>query len=169
MSSGVEPATPTLPNGLRAEGDCEETGVGDMNVRFMYRTDWDFLGADWIIGSEFWFPTATADVLGSEQFRIAPMVAQIWDLDFWPAPGAFTALMHFYEFDAFGEKDRGDISMYKGRYFFMLPLHPSGIYALPEIQFIYDFENSDSSFWIGPEIGKLLAPASLLNASEDRF
>ncbi len=158
----VPPATPTLPNGIKAEGDCEETGLGDMNLRFMYRLDWNFLGADWLVGSEFWFPTATDDVLGTEKFRIAPMITPIWDLGFWPAPGAFMALMNFYEFDAFGETSRGDISMYKGRYFWMLPLHRSGIYALPEIQFIYDFENSDSSFWFGPEFGKLLAPGRII-------
>ena len=39
----------------------------------------------------------------------------------------------------------------------MLPLRPpggifGGIYALPEMQPIYDFENSHFSFWIGPEV-----------------
>ena len=61
--------SPTLPNGLAAEGDCKETGVGDMNLRFLYRTDYSFLNADWIVGAEFDFPTATDDTLGSETLR----------------------------------------------------------------------------------------------------
>ncbi len=55
------------------EGDCEETGVGDMNLRFMVSTDWDALGGDWLLGVELDFPTATDDLLGSEQFTIAPI------------------------------------------------------------------------------------------------
>ena len=71
-------------------------------------------------------------------------------------------MMNFYQFDTFGDDDRDDVSMYKGRWFFMLPLHPSGIYALPEIQPIYDFEDDEFSLWIGPEIGKLLAPGRIV-------
>lgn len=149
-----------LPNGLPAEGDCEETGVGDMNLRFMYRAG-HAAGGDWLIGTEMWFPTATNDVLGSEQFRLAPMVTYVRDMKIWPAPGAFVALMNFYEFDVFGESSRGDVSMYKGRWFVMMPLSPSGWYALPEFQPIYDFENKHFSLWVGPEVGKLLAPGRI--------
>jgi hypothetical protein len=161
---------PTLPNGLPAEGDCEETGVGDMNLRFLYRTDWNALGADWIIGAQFDFPTATDDVLGSETFSVGPMVAPIWDLTFWPGPGAFAALMNFYFTDVFKDDGRDDVSMYVGRWFFMLPLRApgpglfDGIYLLPEIQPIYDFENSEFSLWIAPEFGKILAPGVIAYA-----
>jgi hypothetical protein len=152
------------PNGVPGEGDCEETGLGDMNLRFMARTSWDFLGGDWLLQSELWFPTASDDVIGSELFRLAPGFTYVKDIGFWPAPGAFFALMNFYEFDVFGEQSRGHVNMYKGRWFFMLPLHPSGIYALPEIQPIYDFQNDHFSLWIGPEIGKLLAPGRIVYA-----
>jgi hypothetical protein len=153
-----------LPGGLPIsdELDGKETGIGDMNLRFFYRHDWDFLGVDWMTGAEFVFPTANEDVLGSETFLIKPMVTVVRDIGFWPAPGAFFAAMNFYSFDAWKDSNREDVSMYIGRYFFMLPLHPSGIYALPEVQAIYDFENDHFSAWIGPEIGKLLAPGRIL-------
>lgn len=153
-----------LPNPLpvQAESDGKETGIGDMNLRFMYRHDWDFLGFDWLSGVELVFPTANEDVLGSETFLIKPMLTVVRDIGFWPAPGAFFALMNFYSFDAWKDSSRDDVSMYIGRYFFMLPVHPSGIYLLPEIQAIYDFEEDHFSAWIGPEVGKLLAPGRIL-------
>ena len=164
FAGNIDPNGITLPNNLPldVEGDGKETGVGDMNLRFMYRHDWDFLGFDWLSGVELVFPTANEDVLGSETFLIKPMLTVVKDIGFWPAPGAFFALMNFYSFDAWKEASRDDVSMYIGRYFFMLPLHPSGIYTLPEVQFIHDFENSHSSFWIGPEFGKMLAPGRIL-------
>jgi hypothetical protein len=154
----------TIPSGLPidAELDGKETGIGDMNLRFFLRHDWDFLDVDWMTGVELVFPTANEDVLGNETFLIKPMLTVVRDIGFWPAPGAFFAMMNFYSFDAWKDSIRGDVSMYIGRYFFMLPLHPSGIYALPEVQFIYDFENSHGSLWVGPEVGKLLAPGRIL-------
>jgi hypothetical protein len=156
--------SPQLPNGLPAEGDCEETGVGDMNLRFMYRTDWNFLGADWLVGAQFDFPTASEDDLGSETFAVGPLVAPVWNLEFWPGPGAFAALMNFYFVDAWKDNERSDVNRYVGRWFFMLPLRApgpgilDGIYLLPEAQPIYDFDNDEFSFWIAPEVGKILAP-----------
>jgi hypothetical protein len=147
---------------IDAEGDGKETGIGDMNLRFFYRHDWDFFGFDWMTGAEFVFPTASEDVLGGETFVVKPMVVMVRDIGFWPAPGAFFALMNFYGFDAWKDSGREDVSQYIGRYFFMFPLHPSGIYALPEVQFIHDFEDSHSSLWVGPEVGKLLAPGRIL-------
>ncbi len=167
-SSGVIPPGPGMPPIGDAEGDCEETGVGDMNLRFMYRTDWDALGGDWLVGAQIDLPTASDDVLGSEQVKIGPMFAYVKDISAWPAPGAFFALMNFYFFDAFGEDSRGDTELYVGRWFVMLPLSKpdgsfwGGWYALPEFQPIYDFEESHFSFWVGPEFGKMLAPGKIL-------
>ena len=138
-------------------GNCQETGMGDMNLRFMYSSDVGWLGGDWIFGVQVDLPTATKNFLGNEQVRLGPMFAYVKDIPKWPGPGAFFAAMNFYFFDVFGEDSRDHVSMYVGRYFFMLPLHPSGIYALPEFQPIYDFENDNFSFWVGPEVGKLLA------------
>ena len=159
---------PPIPIG--GEGDCEETGVGDMNLRFMYSTDWDALGGDWLIGAQIDLPTATDDLLGSEQVKIGPMFAYVKDIPAWPGPGAFFALMNFYFFDAFGEDSRGDTSLYVGRWFVMLPLSApdgtfwGGWYTLPEFQPIYDFEEDHFSFWVGPEFGKMLAPGQIMYA-----
>ncbi|MGI9320896.1 MAG: hypothetical protein ACR2O5_05735 [Thiogranum sp.] len=166
LCGGVLPGggSPTLPNGLPAEGDCEETSIGDMNLRFLYRTEWNALGADWLIGAQFDFQTASEDVLGSETFSVGPMIAPIWDLKFWPGPGAFAALMNFYFTDVVKDSGRDDVSMYVGRWYIMLPLRApgpglfDGIYLLPEIQPIYDFENSDFSLWAAPEFGKIIKP-----------
>ncbi len=38
----------------------------------------------------------------------------------------------------------------------------NGLEQLPEFQTIKDFENDHFSWWIGPEIGKLLAPGRIL-------
>lgn len=163
----LEGGAPVLPNGLPAEGDCEETGLGDMNLRFLYKMGRG-LGGDWLIGSQFNLPTASDDVLGSEQLQIGPMFAYVRDFGWYPAPGAFGAFMNFYFFDAYGEGDREDVSYYLGRWFLMFPLRApgpglfDGIYALPEFQPMYDFENEHFSFWAGPEFGKILAPGRIL-------
>jgi hypothetical protein len=165
-TDGYKAAT-SIPGGgiggdLPGDGSGTEYGMGDMNVRFLYRTEWDFLGMDWLTGAEFVLPTATdAEVLGSETLTAKPMLTMVRDLEFWPAPGAFLALMNFYAFDVWKDSGRDQVSQYIGRYFFMLPLHPSGIYMLPEIQFIHDFEKNHSSFWVGPEVGKMLAPGRI--------
>lgn len=166
----VPPSEGQPPILFTGEGDCEETGVGDMNLRFMYRTDLDWLGGDWLVGAQIDFPTASEDVLGSEQLKFGPMFAYVKDIEAYPAPGAFAAFMNFYFFDVFGEDNRGDTSMYVGRWFVMLPLSKpgpglfSGMYALPEFQPIYDFEEDHFSFWVGPEIGKMLAPGRIVYA-----
>ena len=148
-----------LPNGQLAEGDCQEIGVGDSNVRLLYRTSWEALGGDWMIGAQFNFPTGSNSVLTAETFSIAPMVTFIRDIPAWPGPGAFFALMNFYQFDVAKDDGRPDQSMYIGRWFVMLPISERHrIYLLPEFQPIYDFETDHFSFWIGPEIGKAFTP-----------
>ena len=159
---------PVLSGGLPTDGDCEETGLGDMNLRFMYKLG-SGLGGDWMIGSQFNFPTASEHLLGSEQFQLGPMVTYVRDFEWWPAPGSFGAFMNFYFFDVFGEGDRDDVSYYLGRWFMMFPLTSpdkgpllGGWYALPEFQPMYDFEEDHFSFWAGPEFGKILAPGRIL-------
>ncbi len=162
------PPGPGEPPILIPAGDCDRTGMGDMNLRFMYRTSWDFLGGDWLTGLQIDFPTASDEKLGSETLNLGPMFAYVKDLEAYPAPGAFAALMNFYFFDAYKDNSRDDTSMYVGRWFVMLPLRKpgpglfDGIYALPEFQPIYDFENDHFSFWAGPEIGKVLAPGNIV-------
>lgn len=163
----LEGQPPVLPSGFPAEGDCEETGLGDMNLRFLYKAG-QGLGGDWLVGAQFNLPTASDDVLGSEQLQIGPMFAYVRDFDWYPAPGSFGAFMNFYFFDVYGEGSREDVSFYLGRWFLMFPLRPpgpgffDGIYALPEVQPMYDFEEDHFSFWVGPEIGKMLAPGRII-------
>ncbi len=140
-------------------GNCQETGIGDMNLRFMLRTDQKLFGGDVMYALQVDLPTATQNFLGTEQTRLAPSFIWVKDIPQWPGPGAFFAAMNFYFFDVetLSETDAGDTSMYVGRWFVMLPLNAKHkIYALPEFQPIYDFEESHFSFWVGPEIGKLI-------------
>ncbi len=139
------------------QGNCQETGIGDMNLRFMLRTDQKLFGGDVMYALQVDLPTATQNFLGTEQTRLGPSFIWVHDIPKWPGPGAFMALMNFYFFDIFGDDDIDDTSMYVGRWFVMLPLNAKHkIYALPEFQPIYDFENSHFSFWVGPEIGKMI-------------
>ena len=125
---------------------------------------------DWLAGAQLNFPTASDDLLGSEQFQASPMVAIVKNLDFWPAPGAFIAGMNFWFFDVFGESSAEDVSFYLGRWFIMLPLTPpemkfvGGMYLLPEFQPLYDFEDDHFSFWYAPEVGKMLSPGNIVYA-----
>ena len=140
-------------------GNCQETGIGDMNLRFMLRSDHKLFGGDILYALQVDLPTATQNFLGTEQTRLGPAFIWVKDIPQWPGPGAFFAAMNFYFFDVetLSEKDAGDTSMYVGRWFVMLPLNAKyKIYALPEFQPIYDFENSHFSFWVGPEFGKMI-------------
>ena len=165
---GVPPGEGAPPISFPTGGDCNQTGVGDMNLRFMFRTELDWLGGDWLGGLQIDFPTASDEKLGSESLLLAPMFAYVKDLEFWPGPGAFAAMMNFYFFDAWKDNSRDDTSMYVGRWFVMLPLKApgpgffDGIYMLPEFQPIYDFENDHFSFWVGPEFGKMLGPGNIV-------
>lgn len=174
-SSGTQPGGggspgPFLPSGNTAEGDCKEVGVGDMNLRFMVMTDWQALGGDWMYGVQLDLPTASTEELSTESFNIAPMLTYINDIEAWPGPGAFFALMNFYFFDAYKDSHVSDTSRYVGRWFVMLPLTKpgpgllDGLYLLPEMQPVYDFEEEHFSFWIGPEVGKMLAPGVIAYA-----
>ena len=156
------------PNGLPAEGDGKEVGIGDGNVKIFGGVG-HALGGDWMMGLEFGLPLATDPVIGSETATLAPMLVYVTDLPFWPGP-AFFAAMNFYKFDIWKDAGRQAIRQYIGRWFFMLPLRApgpglfDGIYLLPEFQPIYDFENSEFSLWIAPEFGKVLAPGVIVYA-----
>ncbi len=150
------PGLPPIPI-PGVQGNCQETGMGDMNLRFFVASDVGWLGGDWLFGTQVDLPTATGNFLGTEQVRLGPMFAYVKDIPQWPGPGAFMALMNFYFFDVFGEDDKPSTNMYVGRWFVMLPLSEKHkIYTLPEFQPIYDFENDHFSFWFGPEFGKMI-------------
>ncbi len=150
------PGLPPIPI-PGVQGNCQETGIGDMNLRFMLATDQKLFGGDVLYALQVDLPTATQNFLGTEQVRLGPSFIWVHDIPKWPGPGAFFAAMNFYIFDIFGDDDVENTSMYVGRWFVMLPLNAKHkIYALPEFQPIYDFENDHFSFWVGPEIGKMI-------------
>jgi hypothetical protein len=75
-------------------------------------------------------------------------------------------MLNLYYFDVYKKDSAPDTSKYVGRWFYMQPLTPpgkwwGGLFILPELQPIYDFETDDFSAWFGLEFGKLLAPGKI--------
>ena len=123
-------------------------------------------------------PTATDPLLGGESLIFSPGFAVIVDM---PAMGFF-ASMNFFDSDVWRDNSRGNISRYRGRWFYMQPLTPpgfmaakdpeipdfgvlSGLYLLPEVQPVYDFETDLFSLWIAPEVGKVVTEGQILYAN----
>ena len=166
-AGGLPPAG--FPPGF-LDPDGDSIGMGDLGLRFFYKPEaleWGYeeskLTGSLLLGAEGLFPTATDKVLGSESFVLSPMLVFVHDT---PTFG-FVALMNFYDVTVFKSADRDKVSRYRGRWFFMQPLSKpgpwyGGIYLLPELQPIYDFEEDHFSFWIGPEVGKILAPGKIV-------
>jgi hypothetical protein len=159
--------------------DGDEVGSGDLNLRLFYmpkaadhKFDWGFgpKGEDnnlnFIFGVEGWFPTATEDLLGNDALILSPLITMVIDTPFY---GMF-AMMNFYHFDVMKDEDRPSTSKYLGRWFLMQPLSKpgpnfqDGWYLMPEFQPAYDFHNDEFSFWVGPEVGKIVGPGKIVYA-----
>ncbi len=159
--TGSVPGGGHLPNGLPAEGDGLEIGMGDTIIRLFGDFEWEFLGGAFIPGLQFTLPTASEDVLGSETVSGGPLATFVWDVNWWPAPGSFFAMMNIWEFDWYKENNREEINRYLGRWFLQLPVNKKHkLYILTEFQPLYDFENDHFSFWVAPEFGKAFAPSA---------
>ncbi len=160
--SGPLPPLGPLPGGggsVPASGKVD--GIGDLGLRFFYKPKpWQFEKSSHMIGAEFTLPTATEDVLGGDSWVMSPMYVYVRDVKLL-SPG-FVAFMNFYDFDIDKGDGRPDTSRYRGRWFLMQPLSRpgpgllDGIYLLPELQPVYDFETDEASLWFAPEIGKML-------------
>ena len=158
--TGAVPGGGVLPNGLPAEGDGEEVGMGDTVLRLIWDVDWNFAGGAFLPGWQFSVPTATDPILGSETLSGGPIFTFVWDVNWWPAPGSFFAMMNIFEADIFKDSGRDEVGRFLGRWFLQLPLNKKHkLYMMVEMQPIYDWENDDHfSFWIGPEFGKAFTP-----------
>ncbi len=163
--------------------DCDgnSTGLGDTIIRFFTRPkalEFTF-GANkknltFIPTFEFTAPTATEDILGGEALILSPGLTFVFDAPVNKVPFSlgFFALMNFYDFDVFRDSDRDYTSRWRGRYFWLQPLSKptpefkildlSGFYSMLELQPVYDFRQNHFSFWIGPEIGKILKPGRVI-------
>jgi hypothetical protein len=153
------------------DSDGDNVGLGDFNFRVFVkgfakmesplREDGEL---ELFTGIETTVPSATDDVLGAQSWILSPMATVVMDM---PAMG-FVAGMNFFDFDVYHDNSRSYTERYRGRWFYMQPLTPpdmgllGGFYLLPEFQPVYDFREDDFSFWIGPELGKMLAPGRVL-------
>ncbi len=136
---------------------------GDLGLRFFVKPDaTQFKESAHMFGLEMTLPTATNDFIGAEVTVMSPMYVYIKNVTI-TAPG-FLAFMNFYDFDLFKSDGEADVSRYRGRWFAMIPLAKpgpglfDGIYLLPELQPVYDFERNDNKFslWFAPEFGKMI-------------
>ncbi len=156
--------------GLPAGAGNKVIGLGDSNLKFVHRPEvLEFTygeegekSGSVVLGVEFILPTATSDALAGNALVFSPIVGFVFDM---PLHG-FVAFLNLYEFDVWKGSSAPDTSRYVGRWFYMQPLTPpgtwwGGLYLLPEIQPIYDFEADDFSIWIGPEFGKMFAPGRI--------
>jgi hypothetical protein len=161
-------------NDLSSDGD--NLGWGDLNLRLFGKVidPWTLGTVSWPAERDITFtfiptiettlPTASDDTLGGETWVLSPAATFVIDT---PTFGFFAA-MNFYDFDVVKADSRQDISRYRGRWFLMQPLSKpgpgltDGIYLLPELQPIYDFEQDHFSLWFGPEVGKIVTPGNIL-------
>jgi hypothetical protein len=156
--------------GLPPGADSDAIGLGDIDLKFLIRPEaWDFKfgkegkkSGSVLIGTDFVLPTATDEALAGDALLFAPIVAVVVDM---PAHGFFAAL-NLYYFDVYKKDGTPETSRYVGKWFYMQPLtRPGkwwgGLFLLPELQPIYDFETDDFSLWIGLEVGKMLAPGKI--------
>ena len=170
------------------EDDGDVVGVGDLGLRFFLRPrqwEWSYMEGTKNLSImpliELTVPTANKDVLGGEAFIASPGFVLVFDLPFEKPPLglAFFAMMNFYDVDVWKDSSRDDTSRYRGRWFYMQPLtmpafmknpedkrfhifDTSGLYFMPEFQPVYDFENEQFNFWVGPEVGKILREGSIV-------
>jgi|GEM_PF-1587336 hypothetical protein len=148
----------------------DAVGMGDIDLKFLWRPefgDWTYgeggkKSGSVMFGTDFLLPTATDDLLGGDALLFAPIVGFVWDM---PLHG-FIAMLHLYYFDVYKKADAPDTSRYVGRWFYMQPLSRpgpwyGGLYVMPELQPVYDFETDDFSSWIGIEFGKMFAPGRI--------
>ena len=148
----------------------DAVGMGDIDLKFLWRPefgDWTYgeggkKSGSVMFGTDFLLPTATDDLLGGDALLFAPIVGFVWDM---PLHG-FIAMLHLYYFDVYKKADAPDTSRYVGRWFYMQPLSRpgpwyGGLYVMPELQPVYDFETDDFSSWIGLEFGKMFAPGRI--------
>jgi len=181
MSGGIGPGSGfgEVPSGGVPFDDLDPDGdvvaMGDLNLRFFFRPpelEWSFddgnsmgkkKGISLMPLVEMTFPTATEDVLGGESFILSPGFVVVTDIPGDPPFGlGFFAMMNFFDFDVFKDDSRESTTRYRGRWFWMQPLRKpgpgmfDGLYILTEFQPVYDFMESDFSFWIGPEFGKAM-------------
>ena len=128
-----------------------------------------FFGAAYFLGFLDRRPTDHTDesifehiALAGNALLFAPIVGVVVDM---PLHGFF-AMLNLYYVNVYKKDAAPDTSKFVGRWFYMQPLTPpgkwwGGLYLMPEFQPIYDFETDDSSFWVGLEFGKMVAPGKI--------
>jgi hypothetical protein len=166
MTYDLPMAQETDFSGLSAPANTAPTvnGMGDLVLRILAKpVSMQHKDSSHIFGMETTFPTANDPALGGETTVMTPMYVYVKDVQI-TGPG-FIAMANLYDFDLYSSAGQKSVSRYRGRYFAMIPLAKpgpnllDGLYLLPELQAVYDFERDDNEFsmWFAPEFGKLVS------------
>ncbi len=114
-------------------------------------------------GTDFWAPTAdnilltnkpgsntiTFQDIGTGKFRVAPFVAGVYAFD----KTFFFAPVYQHEFSFAGDETRANIHRGVVK-LFMSKAFESGVYVLPEVQILIDYQNrGDLDVYLAPEVG----------------
>jgi len=155
-----------FPSGIESTA----IGVGDTSLKFLINLEAlrfrfgenDEKSGSVLLGTDIVLPTATNDALAGDALLFAPILGVVIDM---PLYGFFAALNLYYT-DVYKKDFAPKTSRFVGRWFYMQPLTPpgpwwGGLYVMPELQPVYDFETDDFSAWLGLEIGKMLAPGKI--------
>ena len=75
------------------------------------------------------------------------------------SPRWFVALVQFYDFDLSRTTGQPEVSRFRLRYFWQYMVSPKHrIYIMPEFQAVIDRKTREESYWLAPEIGKVITP-----------
>jgi hypothetical protein len=114
-------------------------------------------------GTDFWAPTAdnilltnkpgsntiTFQDIGTGKFRVAPFAAFVYAFD----KTFFFAPVYQHEFSIAGDETRANIHRGVVK-LFMSKAFESGVYVLPEVQILIDYQNrGDLDVYLAPEVG----------------
>ena len=133
--------TPPIPEG--ESSDDRKTGLGDINYS-LFVSPADAKGFIWGLGPSLTFPTATDDLLGSEQWSAGPGVVVVKMTGPWVLGGVANNIWSFA-----GDDDRSDVNLTNLQYFVYYSLdETTSIGASPNI--IANWEQDSDNVWTVP-------------------
>jgi hypothetical protein len=146
------------------DGD-DEFGLSDTTFEALFIAPRGDRNWTWLFGSEFIFPTATEDQLGSEKWQLAPSAGFVYYPDNWNE-GSFWGLKVLDQFDYAGDDDRTDINQLILQPFLNVQLPDKWFFTIaPEILMNWDedIQGNDNQWFIPFDltVGKLINPSTV--------
>jgi hypothetical protein len=149
-----------------------EFGTSDLSARVLWRA-WNHPRAAAFVGLEFWFPTASDPLLGTEKYSLAPLAAAFIPL----LDNVFFIPIYQQLLSYAGNDERADLNILRIRPV-LLAQWPRRWWTLLDPGFLWDLEDdrpTDDTMTLGLEVGKQLTdrialsgkPAIQVYGSED--